>query len=326
MSNEILTQDEVDTLLTGVPADPIAAEFPGSVRSYDLAEQERIIRARVLALGLVNARFLEDLRNGLFEFLRRMVAVTAAPVRVIPFADFVAGLALPTNLNVVQVKPLKGFALIVFEPALVSLVVDKLFGGPGRAHTGGDGRDFTKTEQRIIQRMLTIVLNSYQKSWKEVYPLTFEYQRTETHPQFAALVATSEFVVVETFNIDYGTAAGAFQICIPYSTLEPIRDRLERPQAGAPVAPDPQWERTLTQQVQSAELELAADLVNLQLTVRELLHIKVGDVLSVDIGPVIPASVDGVRMFECSYGALNGQYAVRIDRVLTRQEHTVAGA
>lgn len=326
MSNEILTQDEVDTLLDGVPADPGASEPTDGVRAYDRAEQERIIRERVVALELVNARFLEVLRKGLLAFLRRAVEITIPPVRVIAFADFVAGLALPANLNVVNVKPMNRNALVVFEPALVSMVVDTLFGGPGRVRNGADLREFTKTEQRIMQRMLAIVLDGYQQSWTQIYPLAFDYQRTESHPRFAAIAAAPELVVVETFSIDFGTGTGAFQICIPYATLEPIRDRLQRPQAAPALAADPQWEAMLRQQMQSAELELSADLVNIQLTVRELLRIQVGDVLSVDIGAVIPAAVDGIRMFECSYGALNGQYAVRIDRVLPRHEHHVAGA
>ena len=327
MSNEFLSQDEVDALLKGVSseADEVVQEDTGGVRSYDLATQERIVRGRMPTLEVINERFARLLRIGLFNFMRRSPEISVGPVRVIKYSEFIRNLVVPTNLNVVQVKPLRGNALFVFEPTLVFLVVDNLFGGDGRFHSRVEGRDFTPTEQRIIQRMLQVVFDDYQKSWKGIYPLTFEYVRSEMRTQFANIATPTEIVVVTTFNIELGAGGGAFHICVPYATLEPIRDLIYSSMQGNHMEPDRRWVRMLSKQVQSAEVDLTANLVSLTLTVDQLLKVKVGDVLSADIPKTVTAQVDGVPIFEARYGALNGQYAIMIERVLTPQDENSAG-
>ena len=327
MSNEFLTQDEVDALLNGVSGeeDEVVQEDIGGVRSYNLATQERIVRGRMPTLEVINERFARLLRIGLFNFMRRSPEISVGPVRVIKYSEFIRNLVVPTNLNVVQVKPLRGNALFVFEPTLVFLVVDNLFGGDGRFHSRVEGRDFTPTEQRIIQRMLQVVFDGYQKSWKGIYPLTFEYVRSEMHTQFANIATPTEIVVVTTFNIELGAGGGAFHICVPYATLEPIRDLIYSSMQGDHMEPDRRWVRMLSKQVQSAEVDLTANLVSLTLTVDQLLKVKVGDVLSADIPKTVTAQVDGVPIFEARYGALNGQYAIMIERVLTPQDENSAG-
>ena len=327
MSNEFLTQDEVDALLNGVSGeeDEVVQEDIGGVRSYNLATQERIVRGRMPTLEVINERFARLLRIGLFNFMRRSPEISVGPVRVIKYSEFIRNLVVPTNLNVVQVKPLRGNALFVFEPTLVFLVVDNLFGGDGRFHSRVEGRDFTPTEQRIIQRMLQVVFDDYQKSWKGIYPLTFEYVRSEMRTQFANIATPTEIVVVTTFNIELGAGGGAFHICVPYATLEPIRDLIYSSMQGNHMEPDRRWVRMLSKQVQSAEVDLTANLVSLTLTVDQLLKVKVGDVLSADIPKTVTAQVDGVPIFEARYGALNGQYAIMIERVLTPQDENSAG-
>ena len=154
MSQEFLSQDEVDALLKGVNGEADGASQPkeaGGVRPYNLATQERIVRDRMPALDVINDRFARRLKSGLFDFMRRSPEISVGPVRVIRYDEFVASLVAPTNLNVVQLGPLRGNALFVFEPTLIFLVVDNLFGGDGRFHARVEGREFTTTEQRIIR-------------------------------------------------------------------------------------------------------------------------------------------------------------------------------
>jgi flagellar motor switch protein FliM len=319
MSNEFLTQDEVDALLKGVSGEEeeqLPKAEPGGVRPYNLATQERIVRGRMPTLEIINERFSRLLRIGLFNFMRRSPEISVGPVRVIKYSEFIRNLVVPTNINVAQLKPLRGNALFVFEPTLVFLVVDNLFGGDGRFHSRVEGRDFTPTEQRIIQKMLQVVFDDYQTAWKNVYPLTFEYVRSEMHTQFANIATPTEIVVATTFNIDLGSGGGAFHICIPYSALEPIRDIIYSTMQGDHTEPDKRWVRMLSKQVQIAEVELCATLLETSVTVQQLLGLKVGDVIAVDVPPAIKATVDGVPIFECSYGARNGQYAIRIERPL----------
>src|SRR5881397_2273548 len=126
MSNEFLTQDEVDALLNGVSGeeDEVVQEDIGGVRSYNLATQERIVRGRMPTLEIINERFARLLRIGLFNFVRRSAEISVGPVRVLKYSEFVRNLVVPTNLNLVQFKPLRGTALLIFNPDLVYLVID----------------------------------------------------------------------------------------------------------------------------------------------------------------------------------------------------------
>jgi flagellar motor switch protein FliM len=161
MSDNFLSQEEVDALLKGVTGDTddaMSQEDTSGVRPYNLATQERIVRGRMPTLEIINERFARLVRIGLFNFLRRSAEVSVGTVRVSKYSEFIRNLVVPTNLNLVHMKPLRGTALIVLDPGLVFLLVDNLFGGDGRFHTRVEGRDFTQTEQRIIHRILEICL------------------------------------------------------------------------------------------------------------------------------------------------------------------------
>ena len=320
MSKDFLSQDEVDALLKGADAedeDAKGAVDPSGIRPYDLASQERIVRGRMPTLESINERFARQLRIGLFNFMRRSAEISVGPIRIVKYNEFIRNLVVPTNLNIVQAKPLRGSGLFIFDPNLVFLVVDNLFGGDGRFHTRVEGRDFTQTEQRIIQRLLGVVFEEYEKSWKSVYELKFEYVRAEMNTQFANIVTPNEVVVVTTFNIDFGSTAGEFHICLPYSMIEPVRDLLYSSLQGDHLDVDKRWLKLLSQQVQSAEVELVASLGQATVTFGEILKLKAGDVIPIGIPDLISAAVDGVPVMECRYGLFNGQYALKVQKMLT---------
>lgn len=260
MAEDFLSQDEVDALLksTTGEVDEVKEEAEeGGIRNYNLATQERIVRGRMPTYEIINERFARLLRIGLFNFMRRTVDIAVGPVKVIKFSEFVRNLVVPTNLNMVHMKPLRGTALFVFDPELIFLIVDNLFGGDGRYHTRVEGRDFTQTEQRIIQRLLGVVFDEYEKSWKSVYPIQFEYVRSEMNPQFATIATPNEVVVCVTFDIDMGNKGGGLHVCIPYSMVEPIRDTLYSALQGDHLEVDKRWIKLLSQQVQGAEVDVS---------------------------------------------------------------------
>ena len=229
MSQDFLSQEEVDALLKGVTGEADEApaeEQTEGVRNYDLGRQERIVRGRMPTMELINERFARYLRIGLFNYMHRNTEISVGPVRVQKYSDFIRNLVVPTNLNLIQMKPLRGTGLVVFDPNLVFLVVDNMFGSDGRFHTRVEGRDFTPTEQRIIQGMLNVVFAEYEKSWKPVYQAKFEYIRSEMNTQFANIATPSEVVVAFTFTIDLSGNSAEMHICLPYSMIEPIRDLL----------------------------------------------------------------------------------------------------
>ncbi|MET3138782.1 flagellar motor switch protein FliM [Undibacterium sp. GrIS 1.2] len=327
MSDNFLSQEEVDALLKGVTGDQDdsqSQEDTSGVRPYNLATQERIVRGRMPTLEIINERFARLLRIGLFNFLRRSAEVSVGTVRVSKYSEFIRNLVVPTNLNLTHMKPLRGTSLIVLDPGLVFLLVDNLFGGDGRFHTRVEGRDFTQTEQRIIQRILEIIFETYAKSWEPVYPVEFEYIRSEMNTQFANIATPNEVVVSTTFTIELGPVSGEMHMCMPYSMIEPIRDILTSSLQGETLEVDKRWVRLMTQQIQIAEVEIVADLGTAKVTLGDILNMKEGDVIPISIPDIVSAKVDGTPVMECKYGVFNGQYALRVEKLISSSGSEVA--
>ena len=330
MTHQILSQDEVDALLQGISAesDVLApeAEEVGGVRSYDLAAQDRIVRGRMPALELVGERFARNLKSGLFTLLKRSAEVAIGEVKVQKYSAFLREIAVPTNLNVVAVRPLHGNALVVCDPALVFATVDSLFGGSGKFRTRIEGRDFSPTEQRIIRRLVEVVTAEYGRAWTGIYPIELVWQRAEMLPQFASVAAPAEMVVTASFDLEIGEMNGSVHICIPYATLEPIRDVLCGTVQMESTEPDDRWVALMKDQIQEAQVELVVELAEAAATVEQLLALAPGDFIELDIKRGVQAKVAGVPVFACHYGVSNGKYALKVDQLLTSSSPGWMGA
>ena len=308
--------------VTGAEDEPEEVEEETGVRSYNLATQERIVRGRMPTLEIMNERFARLLRIGMFNFLRRNTEVSVGPVRVSKYSEFIRNLVVPSNFNLVHIKPLRGTGLVVIEPALAFLIVDNLFGGDGRFHLRVEGRDFTQVEQRVIHRTLDIIFENYAKSWEPVYPIEFEFIRSEMNPQFANIATPSEVVVSSSFRMDLGDNGGSIHVCTPYPMIEPVRDILTSSMQGEALEVDRRWVRLLKQQIQTAEVEIVAELGTAKTDVEGLLAMKPGDILPLNVPETIEAKVDGVPIMECSYGKMNGQYALKVERLISISAET----
>jgi len=204
-------------------------------------------------------------------------------------------------------------------------VIDSLFGGNGKFHTRIEGRDFSPTEQRVINRLVEVVSEDYKKAWKGVYPLELAYQRSEMQPQFANIATPSEIVVSTSFTLEIGDITGSLHVCIPYSTLEPIRDVLYSTSQGDSMEVDRRWVRLLSNEIQSAEVELTAELASTRSTVEQLLAMKVGDFIELERQRLTKARVDGVPVLEAEYGTHNGKYALKVTRLIRENNSTWHG-
>jgi flagellar motor switch protein FliM len=330
MNQQILSQDEVDALLQGITGESQKLEAEeeqvGGIRDYNLASQERIVRGRMPTMEIINERFARNIRVGLFNFIRKSPEVAIGGIKVQKYSAFLREIVVPTNFNIVSVKPLRGSGLIVCDPTLVFAVIDSLFGGIGKFHARIEGRDFSATEQRVILRMVEVITAEYHKAWKGIYPLELEYQRSEMQPQFANIATPSEIVVSTSFTLEIGETSGTVYFCIPYSTLEPIRDVLYSTTQGDSAEPDRRWVNLLKHQIQAAEVELVAELGHAPATVEQLLAFKPGDFIELDLEQLIKAKIDGVPVFDCHYGTSNGKYALKIDKMLTAPDPGWLGA
>jgi len=321
MSHPILSQDEVDALLQGITGDSQSLEpeevNKGSIRDYDLASQERIVRGRMPTMEIINERFARNIRLGVFHLIRKSPEISIGAIKVQKYSAFLREIVVPTNFNIVSVKPLRGSGLIVCDPTLVFSVIDTLFGGAGKYHTRIEGRDFSATEIRVISRLIDVVTAEYKKAWQGIYPLELAYQRSEMQPQFANIATPSEIVITTSFTLEIGDTSGAIHFCIPYSTLEPIRDVLYSTVQGDAGEPDRRWINLMKEQIQAAEVELVAELAHAPATVEQLLSFKSGDFIELDLRQSIQAKVAGVPVFDCHYGTSNGKYALKVEKMLS---------
>jgi len=324
MSSDFLSQEEVDALLRGVSGEidePAAEEAEqGGVRAYNMATQERIVRGRMPTMELINERFARYLRIGLFNYMHRNAEVSVEPIKVQKYAEFVRNLVVPTNLNLVLTKPLRGTGLVVFNPKLVFAVIDSMFGGNGRFQTRVEGRDFTPTEQRIIQGLLNVVFTEYAKSWSPVFQIELEYVRSEMNSQFANIATPSEIVVATSFTLEMGDIQSDMHICFPYSMLEPIRDLLYSTMQSDHLTQDKRWVTMLSQELQGAEVELVCNLGTAKATLRDIVNMRAGDLIPLSVPELLEAEIDNVPVLKCRSGSRNRQYAIMVEKMIGSSE------
>jgi flagellar motor switch protein FliM len=316
MADSFLSQEEVDALFKGVDEEP--EDSAPSAVPCDLATQERVVRGRLPNLEVINKLFVSLLRADMASYLHCTVLTSVDEPRRSKYCDFIGGLGAPTSLNLVRLKPLRGTALIVLDPDLVFLIVDKMFGGDGRFHSRIKGREFTHTEQRIIGRVLEQIMKSYARAWAPVFPIEVEHVRSESSTHLANVAMPNDLVIETTVSMVLGPVTGEMHVCMPYSMIEPIRHVLcnvskERsPEGGR------DWAPLIADRLQGAEVELVAHLGDAPVTLRDILNMKLGDVIPLNVRQIVAAKVDDVQVMDCSYGTLNGRYALRVERLLTR--------
>lgn len=278
MADSFLSQDEIDRLLnadTESPDDLHGSMGDAGIKPYDPNTQRRVIRERLHSLEIINERFARQFRMGLFNLLRRSSDITAGNIKIQPYHEFARNLPAPTNLNLLHLNPLRGTALMAFSSGLVFMAVDNLFGGDGRFPTKADGREFTPTEQRVIHRMLTMAREAYEFAWGSIYKIKTEYIRSEIQVKFTNITSSPNDVVVTTpFSVEIGSHRGEFNICIPFSTIEPLRELLSNPPMDNSRHEDSEWRSMLASQMRETELELVAQFADINTRLSNVMKMK----------------------------------------------------
>ncbi|WP_160060426.1 flagellar motor switch protein FliM [Psychromonas sp. L1A2] len=323
---DLLSQDEIDALLHGV--DDVDEEMiennemssGDSHAHFDFSSQDRIVRGRMPTLELVNERFARHLRISLFNMLRHTAEVSINGVQMLKFGEYVHTLFVPTSLNMVRFRPLKGTALITMEARLVFILVENFFGGDGRYHSKIEGREFTPTERRIIQMLLKIVFEDYHNAWAPVMDAEFEYLDSEVNPAMANIVSPTEVIVVNSFHIELDGGGGDFHIAMPYSMLEPIRELLDAGVQSDKEDTDQRWSQALEDEIMDVEVEIEARLVEKEIKLRDMMDFKAGDIIPIDLPDSLLVSVEGLPSFRATLGKISDNYALKITEKIKRPE------
>lgn len=321
--SDILSQDEIDALLHGVD-DVVddAPEQPTSqgVKAFDFSSQDRIVRGRMPTLELINERFARHMRISLFNMMRRTAEVSINSVQMLKFGEYVHTLFVPTSLNMVRFRPLKGTALITLEARLVFILVENFFGGDGRFPNKVEGREFTPAERRIIQMLLKLIFGDYKEAWGPVMDVEFDYLDSEVNPAMANIVSPTEVVVVSSFHIELDGGGGDVHITMPYSMLEPIRELLDAGVQGDKSDTDMRWGKALREEIMEINVDLRAKLLDVDLTLRDLMNMKAGDIIPVDMPENLLVYVEDLPSFRAQLGQANENLALKITERLKRPE------
>jgi flagellar motor switch protein FliM len=323
-AHEILSQEELDALLKGVQAGDVAtgseaAASLGEVQPYEFADHEHIVRGRMPTLEMINERFARLFRVTLFNLLQQSLQISVSGVQMIKFGEYVNQLFVPANMNLVKIKPLQGTSLFVFDANLVFLIVERYFGGGARDQGGAADtvKEFTAAEIRVVQLILSNIFTDLKEAWGPVMPVDFEYLDSEVNPHFANIVSPTEAVVVTTFHVELQNGAGDLHITLPYSMIEPIRELLLAGVQSDRSEGDRRWLVELKEGIRDACVEVKSAMVNRQVTLCELLALKPGDVLPVEISDTLVAHVDGVPVFNARLGTSRGHLALEVSEPLT---------
>lgn len=311
---DILSQDEIDALLHGIDDGDIGAEDdvdPTGVRAYDLTSNDRIVRGRMPTLEMINERFARYTRISMFNFLRRSADVASGGVQIMKFGEYVHTLYVPTSLNLVKMRPLRGTALFILDAKLVFKLVDNFFGGDGR-HAKIEGREFTPTEVRVVQLVLNQVFNDMIEAWAPVLKLDFEYVGFEVNPAMANIVSPSEVVVVSTFHIELDGGGGDLHLTFPYSMIEPIREVLDSGVQSDVDDVDERWQQSLREDIMDARVPVHGTLVEREFTLRDIAALKKGDIIPIELPDEFILQANGVPVFRGKIGISNENLAVKI--------------
>ena len=315
MADEILSQEEIDTLLHGVDGGDIdtddAFDDGADYTTYDLTSQDRIVRGRMPTLELINERFSRYMRVSLFNLLRRSAEVAAAGVQVQKFGDYAQSLAMPTSLNLVRMQPLRGVSLFSVDAKLVFRLVDSFFGGDG-LNSKVEGREFTPTELRVVEMFLVQVFKNFEEAWKPLFEVKFETSGVEVNPAMANIVSPSEAVIVSVFHIEIDGNGGDFHVAIPYSMIEPIKDVLDSGMTGESAEVDERWGHALRRDIVRANVNLECTVVEKKMSLREVIDLEEGDVIPVDIPNTMVLRANGVPVFKTRMGTSRGNLALEI--------------
>lgn len=315
-ANDLLSQEEIDALLHGVSSGDVDTEddapLPGEVRSYDFTSQDRIVRGRLPTLEMINERFARYFRISLFNLLRRAGEISANGVQMLKFAEYVHSLYVPTSLNMVRIKPLHGTALVILDPKLVFIIVDNFFGGDGRFPAKIEGREFTPTERRVIRMILDQAFKDLKQAWAAVLPVEFEYLSSEVNPHFANIVSPTEVVVVSSFHVELEGGGGDLHVTMPYAMVEPIRELLDAGVQSDRGELDERWLGAMREEVKSAPLEICSNLVETQITIGELMRLRPGDVIPIELPEKVTITAEDIPLFRGRFGVSQGHNAIKI--------------
>ena len=326
LTQHILSQDEVDALLSAVDRGEIAptpaAPAGPAVMRYNFRKPNRVSKDQVKMLFNIHESFGRLFSASLTTLLRGLVEMELKSVEQATYGEFIMSLAPPTCLVIFNMDPLKGGAAMEVSANVLFRLIDRLLGGSGLLPMRL--REFTEVEQVLIERVAIRAMGDLQQAWQHAGSFGFRVERLETNPQFVQLTSPNEVVIVTTFDIKVGEEVGQLTLAFPHLLLEPVMPKLNshRYFAQTQRAASAEEDAGLREHLVRLSLEVRGVLAEVRVPVRRLLELEAGDVLPLNVRADRPATVElqGVPRFAGRAGTLNRRRALRLTAVIPKDE------
>ncbi len=325
--NQVLTQDEINALLRGlsdsdVETDTFEDAQEEGIRKYDLASQERIIRGRMPTMELIHDRFARSFRTGLSKFLGRTCFINVGGIEIVKFGLFMKKLPLPSSLHIYRMPPLQGYALLVVSTPLVFGMVDSLFGGKGSGKVKIEGREYTAIETRLIGKVVMMALEILKEAWAPIHPVDFVYVRSEFNPLAIAIVPPTDVVIIVTIEVELEQESTTLTLCTPYSTIEPIRQKLTTGFQSNRLEIDTTVIRRMESNIKRTSVDMRVELAKGKITTRDALDLNVGDIIPMETNPTEEAmiQVESIPKYKGFVGSYRGSRAIRLTKPIISEK------
>lgn len=323
-ADRVLGQEEIDSLL-GFSFDELSLSQHSGIRA--IIDSAMVSYERLPMLEIVFDRMVRLLTTSLRNFTSDNVEVSLESITSVRFGDYLNSIPLPAILSVIKAEEWDNYGIVTVNSSLIYSIIDVLLGGRrGVSSVKVEGRPYSTIETNLVRRLLEIVLSDAEQAFKPLSPVTFNIDRMETNPRFAAIARPANAAILVRLHIDMEDRGGAFEFLLPYATIEPIRDVLLQGFMGEKFGRDATWEGHLATEIWSATLDLDVMLYERQISLRRIMELNVGDTLVLDMEPddLVELRCGKVVITEGRMGRSGEHVALQIERELQRSKTTMA--
>ena len=313
---DVLTQDEIDALLTGVDDGVVDTDEEQSdaaaISEYDLTKQDRVVRGRLPTVELISERYSRAIRTNLPATLKVPIEVGPGGVQIIKFSEYMDTLYVPTCIKLLKIQPFSGVCLLTLDAKLIHQVVDHFFGGDGL--TGGfEGKEFSPTERRVIDRIVSRLLQDLEEAWADVMPIQCDVIGDEVNPSLVNVISSSDAVLVTSYRLDLGESGGELHIAYPYGSLEPYKRVLDATSQQDDDGLDSAWRTSLERTLLDVDIPLNCLIGENELRLREVIRMTPGDVIDINMEEVHQVRAGRLPIFTATMGDSRGRFALEFN-------------
>lgn len=339
---DVLSQEEIDALLTTVDSEEAAAEQPEGdkpaaetaetsvadgadkaepaatktngeqVEVLNFSSQERIVRGELPVLDKIHDRAARFFANDIYQLMAKELDIKQDSLQIIKHRDYFSNLPNPTLMSTYRFKPLRGKALITFDNTFVYDLVDYYFGGSSQFLAQVDKTDFTAAELRVMEIVFKKLVKNIELAWNPIIELEAQRAGHETNPQLVHIAEPEELLLVSRFVVDFGRETGSFSFAMPYSMVEPLKQQLELGAARPDDEIDPNWIKSLKEELMDVELSVSCVMAHSNSTLGRVMAWKVDDFLPMEMQEIVTLDIEGTPSFTATVGTASDKRALKI--------------